>query len=134
MWDAMNYEIGKEPWFGHGANADEVFLLRLLGSHAHPHNDWLRLTYNYGYVGVILFGITLLIQLFHAWKRGRNSAGDTRTLFYSGASSFLIFSLFMISDNIIYYAAFFGNLQFTILGLAYASYAGANARTGGVQK
>jgi hypothetical protein len=27
----------------------------------------------------------------------------------------------MLTDNIILYAAFFGNLQFTILGLAYGS-------------
>jgi O-antigen ligase len=122
MWDALRYEIGKEPWFGHGANGDEVFLFRLFNANTQPHNDWLRLTYNYGYIGVILFGITLLMQLFHAFTRGRNSSGETRTLFYVGASSFLIFSLFMISDNIIYYAAFFGNLQFTILGLAYAAH------------
>jgi hypothetical protein len=29
----------------------------------------------------------------------------------------------MFSDNIILYAAFFGNLQFTIMGIAYAAYA-----------
>jgi O-antigen ligase len=122
MWDALKYEISKEPWLGHGANGDEVFLIRLFGKTTQPHNDWIRLTYNYGYVGSILFGLTMLLQLWHAWKRGRNSKGDTSTLFFTGASSFLIFSLFMLSDNIILYAAFFGNLQFTILGLAYASY------------
>ncbi len=29
----------------------------------------------------------------------------------------------MFTDNIIPYAAFFGNLQFTLLGLAYAAHA-----------
>jgi hypothetical protein len=134
MWDALEYEIGKEPWFGHGANADEVFLFKLFAKYTQPHNDWLRLTYNYGYVGVILFGITLLFQTAHAWSRGRKSTGDTRVLFYVGASSFLIFSLFMLSDNIIYYAAFFGNLQFTILGMAYASYAGSGSQAIATQK
>ena len=102
MWNAMEYEISKEPWFGHGANSVEHFLRRLQGPAAltHPHNDWLRLTYEYGYIGAVLYGLTLLMQLVHAWRHGRKSSGDSRTLFYAGASSFLIFSLFMLTDNI----------------------------------
>jgi hypothetical protein len=72
--------------------------------------------------------------MFHAWKRGRSTSGETTILFYTGASSMMIFSLFMVSDNIIYYASFFGNFQFTILGLAYASYAGATAQVVSVRK
>jgi O-antigen ligase len=124
MWRALEYEINKEPWFGHGANAVEPFLRKIQGQNAltHPHNDWLRLQYDYGYVGMLLFVFTMLGQIFHAWKLGRVSTGNTRVFFYVGASSFLIFSLFMFTDNIILYAAFFGNLQFTILGLAYAAH------------
>ena len=121
MWDMMKPQIESEPLFGHGANASELFVSVLTGGLAHPHNDWLRLLFDYGYLGTLIFAFCLLWQFFHALKRAKNTSGETRLLFYAGASSFLTFILFMFTDNIILYAAFFGNLQFTILGLAYAS-------------
>jgi len=54
-------------------------------------------------------------------RRARRAIGHSRILIYAGATSFLPFVLFMYTDNIILYAAFFGNLQFTILGLVYAA-------------
>jgi O-antigen ligase len=122
MWDMMKPQIENEPLLGHGANASEVFVSVLTGGLAHPHNDWLRLLFDYGYLGTFIFAFCLLWQFLHAVKRAKSTTGETRLLFYAGASSFLIFVLFMFTDNIILYAAFFGNLQFTILGLAYAAY------------
>ncbi len=121
MWDMMKPGIKEKPIFGHGANASEMFILVLTGGLAHPHNDWLRLLYDYGYVGTFIFALCILMQFFHTLKRAKKTSGETKNLFFAGASSFLPFVLFMFTDNIILYAAFFGNLQFTILGLAYAS-------------
>jgi O-antigen ligase len=123
IWDHMQAQIETEPWFGYGANASEAYVVRLTGGLAHPHNDWLRLLYDYGYVGTAIFSLCMLWQVLHLLRTGRRAAGATRSLFFAGASSFLVFSLFMFSDNIILYVAFFGNLQFTIIGLAYAAYA-----------
>ena len=121
LWQLMDQEIEKKPWLGHGANAQEDFISSVVGFLGQPHNDWKRLLFDYGYVGTVIFGLCMAMQMFHAWKRGRITNGETRILFYAGASSFLPLVLFMLTDNIILYAAFFGNLQFTILGLAYAS-------------
>jgi len=123
MWEAMEYEIAKKPWFGHGANSSEPFVSMLTGGLTHPHNDWLRLLYEYGYFGAVVFGFCMAGQVLHILRRARYATGKTKTLLYTGASSFIVFVLFMFTDNIILYAAFFGNLQFTTLGLAYAAYA-----------
>jgi O-antigen ligase len=123
MWDKMKPQIENEPIFGHGANASEVFVSVLTGGISHPHNDWLRLLFDYGYLGTFIFAFCLLWQFFHVLKRAKSTTGETHLLFYAGASSLLTFVFFMSTDNIILYAAFFGNLQFTILGLAYASFA-----------
>jgi O-antigen ligase len=117
----MQGQIDSRPWFGHGANASEPFVLRLTGAMTHPHNDWLRLLYDYGHVGTVTFAFCMLWQMVHLLRTGMKTAGMTRILFYAGASSFLVFSLFMSTDNIILYAAYFGNLQFAIIGLAYAT-------------
>jgi len=121
LWEVMETAIDEKPYFGHGANASEPFVSVRTGGLTHPHNDWLRLEYDYGYFGMGVFALSLIIQLLHILKRAKNSTGETKLLFYTGASTILSFALFMFSDNIILYAAFFGNLQFTILGLAYAS-------------
>lgn len=121
MWDAMSNEIEKSPWLGYGANATDEFLRQYAGFTTHPHNDWLRLRFDYGYVGAIVFGLCILMQILHAWKKARETSGETGILFYTGATAFIPFVMFMFTDNIILYAAFFGNLHFAILGLAYAS-------------
>jgi hypothetical protein len=38
-----------------------------------------------------------------------------------GLGAFIPMALFMFSDNVILYAAWFGNLHFALLGLGYAS-------------
>ena len=120
--EVLLLEIANKPWLGHGANASEELVLKLTnGQLTHPHNDWLRFLYDYGIVGTGLFLLTMLIQIRHLLKKARHSEGEIRTFFSATASSFLPFALIMFTDNIVLYAAFYGNLQFTILGLAYAA-------------
>jgi len=121
LWDIMEEQIKNKPWWGYGSNSNEEFIIRTIGFAGQPHNDWLRLRFDYGYVGTFIFGLCMLFQMVHAWSMARKATGETRILFYVGASAFLPFALFMMTDNIILYCAFFGNLQFAILGLAYAS-------------
>lgn len=125
MWNAMTPEIEKKPLLGYGTNATEPLVSALTGGLVHPHNDYLRFLYDYGYIGTFIFICCLLAQLWHALVQARRSSGTEKSLFYAGASSFLVFILFMFTDNIVLYAAFFGNLQFTMLGLAYAAQARA---------
>jgi O-antigen ligase len=122
LWDLMIEEIKLKPFWGHGGNASEDFVLSVTwGILTHPHNDWLRLLYDYGLVGTSIFVICIVLQVVHLLKRATRTFGESRILLYAGASSFLPFVLLMFTDNIILYAAFFGNLQFTIIGLVYAA-------------
>lgn len=125
MWSKMWERIDEQPLLGYGANASESFVSKLTGGLKHPHNDWLRLMFDFGYVGVVIFALSLLMQALHAYRRAKRTVGEISLLFYAGASSILSFILFMFTDNIILYAAFFGNLQFMFLGLAYAAQATA---------
>ncbi len=120
MWEYLEAQVRNRPWFGHGANASERVAVALSHRETHPHNDWLRLRYDYGNFGAAVFAACMLAQLLHLWRRARHADPHRKVLAYAGASSFIAFSLFMLTDNIILYAAFFGNLQFTIIGLAYS--------------
>ncbi len=106
-------------WFGHGANTTEAIAQEIAGV-PHPHNDWLRLRYEYGLLGMLLFLGTVLAQAWHAWRGGQLLPRDNAVFLYVGSSAFVPMLLLMSSDNVILYAAWFGNLQFAMLGLGYA--------------
>jgi O-antigen ligase len=120
MWEYLEAGVSERPWFGHGANTCEPIVSALTRGATHPHNDWLRVRYEYGNLGAVVLAFCIIAQAIHLWLRARSLQGQKRILAYAGASSFLTFALFMMTDNVILYAAFFGNLQFTIIGLAYA--------------
>ena len=121
LWAAMEYRIRANPWFGYGANASEKFVVDQTGGLTHPHNDWLRLRYDYGWLGTSLYFLCIMAQVFHSWRKARSARGDVKTLLLAGASSFLPFAMIMYTDNIILYAAFFGNLQFALIGMGYSA-------------
>lgn len=108
-------------WFGHGANAVEKITTTYFAGLTHPHNDWLRLQYDYGTLGMLIFGITLLVQALSAWQVARGLDGEAARFMYAAAGAFIPMALFMLTDNVILYVAWFGNLHFAMLGIGYAA-------------
>jgi O-antigen ligase len=122
MWERMKAGVSESPWFGHGTGAGEAFVRKLtFGISGYPHNDWLLTEYDFGIVGVVLYALTLFMAGIHALKKGRAAEGTAKTLFLAGASSFIFYAMMMYTDNIMVYTSFFGNLHFTVLGIAYAT-------------
>lgn len=122
IWDNMKHEVLKKPLWGHGTNTSEFFVsIITFGTVLHPHNDWLRLTYDYGFFGTIIFLICISIQILHLLRSCKNITNTRiKAVFFASASSFMNTILFMFTDNIVLYAAFYGNLQFLLVGMAYA--------------
>jgi O-antigen ligase len=130
MAAALRPGIQDSYWFGNGSNTTEAISEQVAGV-SHPHNDWLRLQYEYGTLGMLIFAVTMLAQTIHAWRRARNLSTDFAVFLYAGAAAFLPMAMFMFTDNVILYAAWFGNLQFAMLGIGYAA---LHSRTPGVRK
>jgi O-antigen ligase len=131
IFDVLLAGLNEAYWFGHGANTTEAISLAF-SEVAHPHNDWLRLRYEYGLLGTLLFGLTMLGQMGHALRRFRRMPPEAAIFLWVGAGAFLPMALFMFSDNVILYAAWFGNLQFAMLGLGYAAL--RPVKRGGIQR
>lgn len=108
-------------WFGHGANAVEEVTRKFFDGLTHPHNDWLRLQHDYGTFGMLIFGFTLFAQAISAWRVARTLDGEAARFMYAAASAFIPMAMFMLTDNVILYVAWFGNLHFAMLGLGYAA-------------
>lgn len=121
MNDVLVAGLDEAYWFGHGANTTEPISM-YIASVTHPHNDWLRVRYEYGILGVFLFVITVLAQMWHAMRQRNILGGAESSIFiYAGVGAFIPMAIFMASDNVLLYAAWFGNLQFAMLGLGYAA-------------
>jgi len=122
MWKHFDEQIKRNPLFGYGAGAGERFVRQITnGASGYPHNDWRLTLYDYGIFGTVIYVFCISLAVMHAYKKSKQSIGESRLLFLTGAASFIPFMMLMYSDNIMVYVSFFGNLQFTILGLAYAS-------------
>lgn len=121
MNDALVARLDQSYWFGFGANTTEAVSLAIAGV-THPHNDWLRLRYEYGMLGLLMFASTMLVQMRHAYRSAKRLRSSPAAIFlYAGAGAFIPTAIFMGSDNVMLYAAWFGNLQFAMLGLGYAA-------------
>jgi hypothetical protein len=119
--DTLVAGLEQAYWFGYGTNTTEDISMEI-AEVTHPHNDWLRIRYEYGMIGLLIFTMTLLTQIRHALQRFRRLRYHGSAIFlYVGIGAFMPMALFMFSDNILLYAAWFGNLQFALLGLGYSA-------------
>ena len=122
MWRQFQAKIKLKPWMGHGTGAGRELVKKITdGQLDYPHNDWLLTLHDQGILGAAVYGLCIIMAAFHAYNRSRNVEKEHKLLFLAGSFSFVILALMMFTDNIMVYASFFGNLQFTILGLAYAA-------------
>ena len=123
MWHYLESIADEKPWTGHGTGqAETAIFLFTGGMSGYPHNDWLLTYFDYGILGLVVYGTTMLFAALHGFKcRKACRSKNTMLLLMTGISAFVPFSIVMYTDNIMVYASFFGNLQFIILGIAYAA-------------
>lgn len=127
MWIPMWEEIKKSPIFGYGFDQSTPFIKRYIPWIMHPHNDYLRIVFELGIFGFVIFLFTHCFQIYDLIIRYRESTGLSKMFFLIGAYSFIPFFFLMITGNPIYYVNYFGNLQFALIGIAYSLYRNENS-------
>ena len=119
IWEYLFIRAVEAPWFGYGANASEQEVLQLTEFISHPHNDWLRLFYDYGLVGVGAFLVGYLSLCVATVRAMRRTQGLDRTLFSAAGTALVAFGLLMITDNIILYTAYYTAPLMLIVGVLF---------------
>lgn len=117
----LRARVQEAYWVGHGANAVEAITSRYFNGLTHPHNDWLRLQHDYGTLGMLIFALAMLMQAYSAWRVAKRLRVEGARFMYAAAGAFVPMAMFMFTDNVILYVAWFGNLHFAMLGLGYAA-------------
>lgn len=119
-WPPILREAKKRPIFGHGVGSSVPFVKRVWPGMDKPHNDYLRVFYEGGGVGLALFLAALLWQLTELWLMVQ---ADRERVNWPAAAAFLGFVSLAVSattGNPIIYGIWFMNPLFAILGVAYS--------------
>jgi len=125
LWSLTWHQFEESPWIGQGAGASEEYLTALGGA-SHPHNDYLRLLFDYGIVGTALWtlGIVLIITtLFRDWRRWDGTRDPKAVTELWALLSIAAFLAAMITANPLVYMHVQGPLGL-IVGVALATSAG----------
>lgn len=121
MWEILWAGVVEKPWLGNGWNSHRVTLIRSGSALYAPHNDWLKLLYDLGILGISIYALSMLLQTYFLVRIARWSTGSHQMLAYGAATAFIPYTLVMFTDNVVLYVQFFGNLHFALIGIVYGA-------------
>ncbi|MSP54907.1 MAG: O-antigen ligase domain-containing protein [Myxococcales bacterium] len=104
FWDEILKRCWEHPWLGFGAGSSVMLGVELFGVEAAPHNGYLRVLYETGFIGLGAFLYVLFTMLYQGFRLIRGSR-DTRVTFISHiyVSMTVIYLLLNSTDNILEY-------------------------------
>jgi lipid-A-disaccharide synthase-like uncharacterized protein len=122
MWKCLEEGSTEAPWLGHGGNADRTRLLQAGFSMYLPHNDWLRLRFDYGFIGLALYTATLLTQLLHARHKFQTTLpAGIKAMVGAGLTCLVPYAVVMYTDNVLIYCQYFTVPMMLLMGAAYSA-------------
>lgn len=110
-------------WFGQGTAASSTFGQMKFGQGkwAHPHNEYIRVLFDYGIVGFLLLlfpALNLIYCFFTKLKKADQSLKWMIRICIGGVIA-ILFQGF--TGNILLYSAWYGNILFLFIGLTYSA-------------
>jgi O-antigen ligase len=101
LWSATWHAVSEHPWFGHGPGQSQYFIKARFVTIEHPHNEYLRMLYDTGWVGAVLWLVGMLLILRGCWRRMRASSDSLRRATHLAAVlAMLDLLLGSITDNL----------------------------------
>ncbi len=119
LWPVLWKEAMESPVFGHGiATAgiymdDQGFLL------GHPHNEYLRVVFELGFVGLACFLVAVAFIGTDAWRRARAASGELSHAFAAVCMGMAVLVVMCATDNPLPYNVAFMHPLFLLIGAAY---------------
>jgi hypothetical protein len=104
FWDEILVRFWDEPWFGFGAGSSVMLGIELFGLEAAPHNGYLRVLYETGFVGLAAFVWVLGLMLWQGIRLVRSNVGMKLTyISHVYITMTITYVLLNITDNILEY-------------------------------
>lgn len=100
LWEITQHSAEQHPEFGRGPGSATALIKPMFRDISHPHNEYLRLFHDFGYVGAALFIIGMLLLLTRVWRRAHHSENPVHWAAVLGLLSVMAAAL---TDNVIIY-------------------------------
>jgi hypothetical protein len=121
-WPLIYDEALKQPVFGHGVGTSKAFVYSIWTPVTHPHNDYLRIFFELGLVGLALFVITVLVQLYDLACMVKITDGAIQQAFSASILGILFFLIVAATDNPLVYNLWYTDPLFVLMGAAYGAH------------
>ncbi len=121
LWPALWAESLEKPILGHGIGTAGVYLAVqgfLLG---HPHNEYLRVVFELGFVGLVFFLGAFACIGIDAWRRALACKGEARHAFAAVCTGIFVLLIMCTTDNPLPYNLAFMHPLFLLIGAAYGA-------------
>ena len=104
FWDELTRRFWEHPWLGHGAGSSVMLGVELFGQEAAPHNGYLRVAYETGAAGVVLFAWVLGTMMWQGFRLIRKQrTGNLSFVSHVYVTMTLTYVLLNATDNILEY-------------------------------
>lgn len=118
-WPYILQKAWERPLQGWGVGSAFDYVPNVWPGMHHVHNDYLRIGFEFGLLGLGLFILAMLWQLGTLYLRIARSEGVVRTAYMATWMAFWGLLISATTDNTIVYNVFYTNLLFLILGAGY---------------
>lgn len=119
VWPLVLEAAWERPWLGHGIGSSQFLIPEIWRDQSHPHNDYLRIGYELGSVGLALFMLVVIWQLWSLGRQVRRTEGAVQQAFASAWLGWIAFLVIAFTDNPIVYHLWYMNPLFALMGAAY---------------
>ena len=117
LWPEIWDEATKRPFFGSGVGESDRFMKGISGDElAQPHNDYLRVFFEFGIIGFAIFLAAISQEMQQLWRYARALTGEIQ---FAASAAFLAVAAWMImslTDNGLIYGLYFTHPIFVLLG------------------
>jgi len=104
FWTNLIEEWKAQPWFGYGTGSSVVFGKELMGVWTSPHNGYLRVLYETGFVGFMAFMWVIWTMLAQAVRLLRQNLNqDVKLVAHIYVTMTIAYLILNLTDNILEY-------------------------------
>ena len=119
VWPEIWTEAKKQIIIGAGVGEASKFIEVVWPGTGKCHNDYLRIIFEQGFIGLFCFAVVIVTQIYLLKKKLRFYNCELQYAFIASYLGFIALLVIMVTDNPILYNTWYVNPLFAMLGAAY---------------
>jgi hypothetical protein len=121
VWPTIWEDAWRNPVLGSGVGSVFTYVPTVWENMTHAHNDYLRIGFELGLVGLAIFLPLVVWQLVSLKRLLHTTTGPVRCAAAAGMIGLLLFLITALTDNPLIYNLWFMNPLFAVIGAAYGA-------------